>query len=176
MNPPILALMNPSTAPRPHRSWSRLGAPSVPVLLLVLLPKCPMCLGAYLGFLAWLGWSSRTLAATVTGVLALVGALLVTRWASAAWKRGARLPLALGLAGFATVVAGRFFESPAPFLWLGALVFGCGSLAAALLPPGARACCHVRSVSSHVRRTSTGPEWSSFPRPLSKSEPCQPAP
>lgn len=133
--------MTTRTQSSPNGSWARLGAPSIPLVMLALLPKCPICLGAYLGVFAWLGWSTRTVAGALTGLLVLAGSVLLARWAWAAWRLGCRIPLALGLAGFATVVAARCLEGPPQATWLGAFLFGCGSLASARIPGSGRSCC-----------------------------------
>ena len=66
-----------------------IAAPVLPGVLLVLLPKCPLCLAAWLGVVMGAGWAESAVGwvREVLVVSWLVGVLgLVWGWRSNSWK------------------------------------------------------------------------------------------
>ncbi len=92
----------------------------VPAVLLVLLPKCPLCVAAYLGVFGSLGAGSWVRAAW--GPPLGAGLLAFTLGALALRARRSRdiRPLLLGLAGAATLLAGKFALDLPPLVYAGA--------------------------------------------------------
>ena len=90
----------------PRRQVSR-HLPLLPTLVLVLLPKCPLCVAAWLGILGSLGtsaWVLRLYGMPLT--LALVGAPLCALGISYRATREPR-PLLVGLLGTLILLLGR---------------------------------------------------------------------
>jgi hypothetical protein len=100
----------------------------VPAIALVLLPKCPLCVAAYLGVLGSLGTSSWLRATwglpLGAGLLAFTfGALLVRAHRSTDYR-----PPLLALAGSALLLAGKFVIDARTLVAVGALLLVGASL------------------------------------------------
>jgi hypothetical protein len=131
---PVVGLPASRSAVARARSAGR-HLPLLPALALVLLPKCPLCVAAYLGILGSFGAS-----AWVHGAWGLplgVGLLGVTLGAlslRALRSRDYRPPL-VGLAGAAALLAGKFGSDAPPLLYAGAAALLCASLWSVRLAP-----------------------------------------
>ena len=115
-------------ATQPRRVWKAALAAAPPILL-ALLPKCPLCLGAWLAaaglgglqFLANRAWSIPMAMA-----LLLLHVTLVYRRSR---KTHNRLAIALSIAGALAIVAGVAFPGAQPASIAGAILIGLASLA-----------------------------------------------
>ncbi|WP_437899547.1 hypothetical protein [Sorangium sp. So ce124] len=96
--------------------------PLLPAIALVLLPKCPLCVAAYLGIVGSLGASAWLRDAwglpLGAGLLAFaLGALVLRALASQDYR-----PMLAGLAGASAVLGGKFWLDAPPLLYAGALL------------------------------------------------------
>ena len=117
---------SPGVAARARSAGRHL--PLLPTVALVLLPKCPLCLAAYLGVLGSLGAG-----AWVKGAWGLplgAGLLTLTLGALAlrAARGGDRRPPLVGLAGALALLGGKFLLDAPPLLYLGAAALAFASL------------------------------------------------
>jgi hypothetical protein len=127
---------------------TRVGVPSVPLVLLVVLPKCPICLGAYLGLFAFLGWSSGGIATGANVFLVGCGGFFLVHWARVAHRRRRWFPWVLGVAGFAAVLGVRFLDGPSWLSWAGVMVFAAGVAVTLRSRDGLPVCCSKATVVS----------------------------
>ncbi|WP_437876847.1 hypothetical protein [Sorangium sp. So ce513] len=109
--------------------------PLVPAVALVLLPKCPLCVAAYLGILGSVGASAWLREAwglpLGAGLLALALGALALR----ALRTQDHRPPLLGLAGAAALLCGKFILDATPVTWAGAaLLFGASLWSVRLSP------------------------------------------
>lgn len=119
--------MKSNVALRPKSRWFQ-GMPGLSLLALILLPKCPMCLGAYLGFLTVLGVSSLTAAKWMVAILCVAGASVLVKLYHTGRQRDSLLPFWISLAGFSAIALERFWWESGPLKWLGLLLFCLGCL------------------------------------------------
>src|ERR1700722_11358098 len=104
------------------------GRDSLTFLLLAAMPKCPMCVAVYVGFLAGFGISvARAASWATTGLLCAVG-LILARGALRARQAGSWSPFLLGAAGLGAILAYRRLAAPAEIGLLGAGLLVAGSL------------------------------------------------
>jgi hypothetical protein len=115
--------MKPKLAPECHRSWFGVGAPTLPVVALALLPKCPICLAAYFGFAAILGVSVHLVAWLFLIMLGALGALVVSGLFSSGRRLGRMTPFLFGVGGLTAILASRIFALPAAIAWAGLTSF-----------------------------------------------------
>jgi hypothetical protein len=94
----------------------------LPTVALVLLPKCPLCVAAYLGVLGSLGAGSWLRAAWGLPISAALLAFTLGALALRACRSGDVRPPLLGLAGAAALLAGKFALDMPPLLYVGAAV------------------------------------------------------
>jgi hypothetical protein len=114
---------------------------TIPLLALVLLPKCPVCLGMYLGFLTAFGISTVTAAKWAVAILIASGAYILAKLIRAGFVSGRIVPAAVALAGFVAILAGRFALDSALLGWSGLACFGWGCLKSLPFPASERKCC-----------------------------------
>lgn len=102
----------------------RVLAQALPLIGLALLPKCPMCLVMYLGFLTALGVDAAVAAQwTEIGLIAAGGLILLRLWRSGS---SGRTPFWLGLAGLTGVSAAYYTEADLALRWSALAVFFAG--------------------------------------------------
>jgi hypothetical protein len=102
--------------------------PLLPAVALVLLPKCPLCVAAYLGILGSLGAGSWVRGAWGLPLgAALLALTLGALGLRALRSRDARPPL-VGLAGAAALLSGKFVLDAPPLLVAGAAALMFASL------------------------------------------------
>lgn len=95
---------------------SSLGLALLPALGVALLPKCPICVAAYLGVFGSLGagaWLRSAWGLPLTSVCLL---LAIAALGFRARRRRGFGPLLLGIAASATLLAGKFVLDPSPAL------------------------------------------------------------
>jgi protein SCO1 len=114
-------------ASRPRREWT-VPAVSLPAILLALLPKCPLCLGAYLTAMGLGGlqvWANRAWTIPLAVVL-----LLLHVWLSyQRWRRTANvLAIGLSLTGAATLLGSMTASPPPPVAFAGAALLVAGAM------------------------------------------------
>lgn len=102
-------------------------------LLVAILPKCPICLAAYLGVLSGFGIELSAPAALWPLAWAMFGVALFFLAFRAIRKRRFG-PIALSLAGATLMVLGRVVTGSSALLWLGFAVFAAGPVWSAALP------------------------------------------
>jgi hypothetical protein len=136
---------------------TRVGVPSVPLVLLVVLPKCPICLGAYLGLFAFLGWSSGVVATGANAFLVGCGGFFLVHWARVAHRRRRWFPWVLGVAGFAAVLGVRFLDGPFWLSWAGVIFFAAGVGLTLRSREGQPVCCSRAMTSSVACRADSAP-------------------
>lgn len=103
----------------------RVIAQALPLIGLALLPKCPMCLVMYLGFLTAVGVDAAVAAQwTEIGLIAAGGLILIRLWRTGLSDR---TPFWLGLTGLAGISAAYYTEADLALRWSAlALIFaGC---------------------------------------------------
>lgn len=93
-------------SPRPGARVGR-HLPLLPAVALILLPKCPLCLAAWLGVFSFFG--AGTWLSAVWGMPLAAGLLSFTVGALAlrAWRSRDGRPLATGVLGSAALLAGK---------------------------------------------------------------------
>lgn len=94
---------------------------------MALLPKCPACAAAYLGFFSAFGidqWAPGYLWPLTYVLFAASIALLGFR----AWRSSFYLPLVLSLTGAALLVIARICDWTPMILWAGSALFVLGAL------------------------------------------------
>lgn len=139
-HPPTCPSSNPAHPDRPAAAssagprrgrihpgkWLGLSSQTLPLIGLALLPKCPLCLAAYLGFLTVVGVD--TVAAAHWTVIVLLGtSSLILVWLLRAWWRARRiLPFGCGLVGYALIAAAYFGRVGPAGRWTGVAVFCIG--------------------------------------------------
>ena len=96
------------------------------IVALALLPKCPLCLGVYLGFLAVFGFSAQLIAKSVFFSLATLSVGAAVWLFHQGWRSGRMAPFFWALAGLGVVLVSRLLGLPGPLLWLGTSLF-CGA-------------------------------------------------
>jgi hypothetical protein len=106
-------------SPSPPRSGAARHLTLLPAVVLVLLPKCPLCLMVWLGALSSLGvssWVSGLWGAPLAiGLLALTASALVLRARrSRDWG-----PVLVGLLGSGALLAGKLWLDAPPLLYAG---------------------------------------------------------
>lgn len=119
--------MKPATSSLTKTRWLQ-GTQGASLLALVLLPKCPMCLGAYLGFVTTLGISTLTVAKWLVVLLCLSGGSVLLKLYRNGRARGQLLTFWLGLAGLSFILAERFAWSSVWLQWSGIAFFLAGCL------------------------------------------------
>jgi hypothetical protein len=92
--------------------------PLLPVIALALLPKCPLCLGVWLGLIGAAGAGSWLKAAWGTPLNLVLLTLTVGTLVQRARRSGRVLPLLLSLPGATAVMAEKYLTEP-PLLWAG---------------------------------------------------------
>lgn len=102
------------------------GTQGASLLALVLLPKCPMCLGAYLGFVTTLGISTLTVAKWLVVLLCLSGGSVLLKLYHNGKIHGRWLAFWLGFSGLTLVLTERFIWSSAWLQWGGLAIFLAG--------------------------------------------------
>ncbi|HET8772411.1 MAG TPA: SCO family protein [Thermoanaerobaculia bacterium] len=145
----VLAELRSLLAPPPPRRRLPALMAAIPALLLAILPKCPLCLGAYLTAFG-LGGMQAVLRSPWTIALSLV-LLAVHVWFVARRSRQlqAVAPLALALAGTAALLAGSILGNVRPVAIGGAVAL----VAASLLGAEGRA---QRAEGRRASRSSSG--------------------
>lgn len=128
-------------SPSPPRSGAARHLTLLPAVVLVLLPKCPLCFMAWFGALGSLGISSWV--SGVWGAPLAVGLLVLTNSALAlqAWRSDEWKPVLVGLLGSGALLAGKLLLD-APLL----LYAGLGLLVAASISSN-RLVSQLRSVA-----------------------------
>jgi hypothetical protein len=92
---------------------------------MAVLPKCPACLAAYLGFLSAFGidnWAPDYLWPLTYSLFGASLAFLGYR----AWRETAYGPLVIALAGAGILVAARLLDASSTALWIGCGFFLAG--------------------------------------------------
>ncbi len=102
--------------------------PLVPAFALVLLPKCPLCLAAYLGVLGSLGAGSWVHRAWGLPLGAALLALALGALALRALRSRDYRPALVGLAGAAALLGGKFVLDTPPLLYAGAAALAFASM------------------------------------------------
>ena len=92
-------------------------------VLLVLMPKCPVCAAAYVGLFAAIGLSMGLVLQWVTTVLICMACVILVRWLALWLQSGSWAPFALGAAGLGVSLVGRFMLAYPSVAWAGAAVF-----------------------------------------------------
>jgi hypothetical protein len=111
------------------------AAPVLSGLLLVLLPKCPICAAAYLSFLSAFGVDRWAPSYLWPVSVALFAASLVF-FAVRARRRAYYPPLLLLSLGAGLILLSRLHEPAAAWAWPGFALFAIGGLWSALRSPG----------------------------------------
>jgi|HubBroStandDraft_6_1064221.scaffolds.fasta_scaffold441888_2 hypothetical protein len=130
---------DPAGGSGPRRAWAS-GArlPLVSALALAALPKCPLCVAAYLGVVG--SFSSAALGAAWGAPLTAV--LLAAALAAPvmrAWRRRGVLPLVAGVAGALALVLGKFAVGSVLLVAAGAVILAAAAVWSARSPsPGSR--------------------------------------
>jgi protein SCO1 len=126
----VLAELQSLLAPSPPRTRLPALLAAIPALFLAILPKCPLCLGAYLTAIG-LGGTQAVLRSRWTIALSLL-LLVIHVWVVV--RRSRQLqgvgPLALTLAGTAALIAGSVLWDVRPVAIGGALALAAASLLA----------------------------------------------
>lgn len=114
---------------------ARTHVPLLPALVLMLLPKCPLCLAAYCGILGSLGASS--LVRSAWGLPMGVGLLGFTLGALALRARRVRdfRPVLVGLAGAVAVLGGKLVLDAPPLLYGGGAALAFASIWSVRIAP-----------------------------------------
>lgn len=110
---------------RPGKRAGR-GGQLIMLALLAFLPKCPLCLAVYLGFLAAFGLDALAVAKWLMILVPMIGALLLLRilWLAIANRR--TFSFWLALAGFVAFGVGRYGCDSAILRWTGLVVISAG--------------------------------------------------
>jgi hypothetical protein len=85
--------------------------PIVPAMLLVVLPKCPLCLGAWFGFFGAVGVGSWVAGVWGVPLGAALLAITVSVLAVRAFRTHDLRPVPFGLVGAAALLAGEHFSN-----------------------------------------------------------------
>lgn len=99
------------------------------LVLLALMPKCPMCVVAYAGFFAAIGISVGLVLRWMTAALVCAACVILARWLTVWLLSGCWVPFAVGAAGVCLSLAGRFTPAPPSVGWAGAALFVAGACA-----------------------------------------------
>ena len=123
----VLAELESQLAPPPRRRWQLLLA-SIPALFLALLPKCPLCLGAYLSALG-LGGMQAMLRSRWTIPLTIV-LLILHVWAVHRRTRQTRntTPFGLAVLGTLALLAGSVLWNVRTVAFAGATLLAGASI------------------------------------------------
>lgn len=80
-----------------------------PAIVLAVLPKCPLCLGAWLGFLGVFGANSWVNAAAGTPLWTILASMTLTIIAWRARRSGGWRPVIAGVLGSSVLIAGKHY-------------------------------------------------------------------
>jgi hypothetical protein len=122
--------MKPKCVSECDWSWLKAGAPTLPVVALALLPKCPVCLAVYFGFAAMLGLSAHIVAWLFVILLGTLGALILSGLFSSGRRSGRMIPFLFGAGGLMAILTTRVFALPAAVAWAGLSSFCWGCILA----------------------------------------------
>lgn len=127
--PGLLSACDCGCASAPSRPKARRHLSLLPTVLLVLMPKCPLCLAAWIGIFGSFG-TNRWVNAVWGMPLALV-LLSMTLGALAlrAWRSRDPRPAFIGVMGAASLLSGKFLTDTPICIYLGlALLIGASLL------------------------------------------------
>ena len=129
----------------PHRNWLALGTQTFSLIALALLPKCPLCVGLYLGFAAAFGVDTLAVARWSSSLLIVSGLLVLVKMLRVGIRFGRLTGFWLGLAGFAAILASRFGYDSAALRASGLLFFCAGCIDSLTHCAAARKACALVS-------------------------------
>jgi hypothetical protein len=139
--------------PACHRS----PLPILPAILLIILPKCPLCLGAWFGIFGAIGARSWIAGAWGTPLGAALLSVTVCALAVRAFRTRDPRPVALGLPGAIAVLAGKHFTDIFSLCAGGCLLVLATALQSA---SGQKTCCPKSSSEKHdTHLLHSAPAW-----------------
>jgi hypothetical protein len=107
-------------------NWLSLGTRVLPLFLLALIPKCPLCLAGYLGLLTMLGLGTVAASKWTKGALVLIGAFILFKVLRNAIDSGRQASFWMAFIGFGMILAAGFLLDSSPIRWMGFAVFSAG--------------------------------------------------
>ena len=152
----------------PHGIAAGEHLPLLPAFVLVLLPKCPLCLGAWFGILGSIGVGSWLRTFWGAPLAAALLSFAIGALALRAWRSRDACPLLLGLVGAAALLGGRSFWDAPLLLYAGLVLLMGASLWSSWSLPRGRGSVSARKLVNtflNARRTykRPGPATASAP-------------
>lgn len=146
--------------------WLRTTTRMLPLVGLALLPKCPLCLAMYLGFLTVLGVDAVLAARWTVIILLGAGLIILAQLLRSGLRSGQKAPFALGLAGFIVIATSCYGWTDALLRWPGLAIFCAGYLLHSRRP-------HAPGQITRPENAAAGTLPGALPPPFYPARPCE---